>query len=38
VGLEGGVRFDASGCWLFGAVAVTDGTRCEVAAPITDCP
>jgi inosine/xanthosine triphosphatase len=27
VGLEGGVRFDAHGCWLFGAVAVTDGTR-----------
>ena len=35
VGLEGGVRFDRSGfgrggCWLFGAVAVTDGKRLEV--------
>ncbi|ULH14943.1 inosine/xanthosine triphosphatase [Deinococcus sp. KNUC1210] len=36
VGLEGGVRFEPSapeeggGCWLFGIVAVTDGTRLEV--------
>ena len=30
VGLEGGVRFGAHGCYLFGAVAVTDGTRLEV--------
>lgn len=30
VGLEGGVRFDTSGCWLFGAVAVVTGTRLEV--------
>ena len=36
VGLEGGVRFDDSsaeqggGCWLFGVVAVTNGTRLEV--------
>ncbi|WP_425146819.1 inosine/xanthosine triphosphatase [Deinococcus sp.] len=35
-GLEGGVRFDdtgseqGGGCWLFGVVAVTDGTRLEV--------
>ena len=30
VGLEGGVRYDAHGCWLFGAVAVVNGTRLEV--------
>ena len=30
VGLEGGVRFGTRGCFLFGAVAVTDGTRLEV--------
>lgn len=30
VGLEGGVRFDAAGCWLFGAVAVVEGTRLEL--------
>ncbi|WP_407540006.1 inosine/xanthosine triphosphatase [Deinococcus radiomollis] len=30
VGLEGGVRFDLRGCWLFGAVAVTDGKQLEV--------
>ena len=30
VGLEGGVRFSERGCFLFGAVAVTDGTRLEV--------
>ena len=29
VGLEGGVRFDDHGCWLFGAVAVVGGTRLE---------
>ena len=30
VGLEGGVRFDLRGCWLFGAVAVVSGARLEV--------
>ena len=30
VGLEGGVRFGHHGCFLFGAVAVTDGQRLEV--------
>lgn len=30
VGLEGGVRFGAHGCFLFGAVAVTDGARLEM--------
>lgn len=30
VGLEGGVRFDLRGCWLFGAVAVVGGARLEV--------
>ena len=30
VGLEGGVRFGTLGCFLFGAVAVTDGKRLEV--------
>jgi inosine/xanthosine triphosphatase len=35
VGLEGGVRFEeaglaGAGCWLFGVVAVTDGTRLEL--------
>jgi inosine/xanthosine triphosphatase len=30
VGLEGGVRFSHRGCFLFGAVAVTDGQRLEV--------
>ncbi|WP_424949494.1 inosine/xanthosine triphosphatase [Deinococcus sp.] len=30
VGLEGGVRFDSHGCWLFGAVAVVNSTRLEV--------
>jgi inosine/xanthosine triphosphatase len=30
VGLEGGVRFDNHGCWLFGSVAVTGGGQLEV--------
>ncbi|WP_407568870.1 inosine/xanthosine triphosphatase [Deinococcus altitudinis] len=29
-GLEGGVRFDGHGCWLFGVVAVVNGARLEL--------